>query len=62
MFPDLEFSQIQIKLTASTTPTARPTFEDVETDEEVVVIDGLGRVANDLVNPLMQSDDPSTSP
>ena len=30
----------------------------METDEEVVVTDELGGVANDLVNPLVQSNDP----
>ena len=62
MFPDLDFSQIQIKLMASTTPTARPTPEDVETNEEVVITDGPSKVANDPVNPSVESDNPSTGP
>ena len=62
MFPDLDFSQIQIKLTASMTPIAGPTLKDVETDEEVVVPYGPGRVADDPVNPSVQSDNPPTSP
>ena len=53
MFPDLDFSQIQIRLTASTTPTAKPIPEDVETDKEVEVIDGPGGVVDDPMNPLV---------
>ena len=47
---------------ASTTPTARPTPEDMETNEEVVVTNRVGKVANDPVNPSVQSDDPSIGP
>ena len=60
MFPDLHFSQIKIWLTAPTTPTAKPTLEDAETDKEVVVTDKLGRVADNSVNPLVQTDNPPT--
>lgn len=45
MFPDLDLSQIQIKLTTLMTP------KDMETDEELVVTDGLGGVADDPLNP-----------
>ena len=58
MFPDLDFSQIQINVNAQTTSTVDPILEDVETDEELVVTDGPGVVADDPVNPLVQSDDP----
>jgi len=51
IFLDLDFSQIQIKLTILTTSVVKPTPDDVETDEEVLVIDGPGGVANDPVNP-----------
>nr|POF23438.1 hypothetical protein CFP56_07350 [Quercus suber] len=49
-------------LTALTTPAVELTLEDVETNEEVVVTDGPGRVIDDPVNPLVQSDDPPISP
>ena len=58
MFPDLNFSQIQIRLNTSMTPTANPIPEDVETNEELVVTDGPSVVANDPMNPLVQSHDP----
>ena len=58
MFPDLNFSQIQIRLNTSMTPTANPTPEDVETNEELVVTNGPSVVANDPMNPLVQSHDP----
>ena len=51
IFLDLDFSQIQIKLTILTTSVVKPTPDDVETDEEVLVIDGPSGVANDPVNP-----------
>lgn len=62
MFPDLDFSQIQIRLTALTTPAAETIPNDVETDEEVVVIDEPGDVAEDPVNPQEQTDNLSTDP
>ena len=40
------------------TPAANPTPEDVETNEELVVIDRPSVVANDPMNPLVQSHDP----
>ena len=62
MFLDIDFLQIQIKLTALTTPTAEPTLEEVETDEEVVVTDKPGGVADNPVNPSVQNDYPPTGP
>nr|POE91909.1 hypothetical protein CFP56_28022 [Quercus suber] len=49
MFSDLDFSQIQIKLTTPTTPTAEPTLDNVETDEEVLVINGPGGWSTALI-------------
>ena len=40
------------------TSAVDPILEDVETDEELVVTDRPGVVADDPVNPLVQSDDP----
>ena len=51
MFPDLDFSQIQIKLNAPTTPAAEPTLDNVEIDEKVLVTNRPGDVANNPVNP-----------
>ena len=45
------FSQIQIKLTTLTTSIAQPTPDDVKTDEKMLVTDGPGGVANNLVYP-----------
>ena len=58
MFPDLNFSQIQIRLNTPMTLAADPTLEDVETNEELVVTDGPSVVANDPMNPSVQSHDP----
>ena len=58
MFPDLNFSQIQIRLNTPMTLAAHPTLEDVETNEELVVTDGPSVVANDPMNPSVQSHDP----
>ena len=58
MFPDLNFSQIQIRLNTPMTPAADPTPEDVETNEELVVTDGPSGVANDPMNPSVQSHNP----
>ena len=58
MFPDLNFSQIQIRLNTPMTLAADPTLEDVETNEELVVTDGSSVVANDPMNPSVQSHDP----
>lgn len=62
MFLDLDFSQIQIRLTALTTPAAETIPNDVETNEEVVVIDEPGDVAEDPVNPQEQTDNLPTDP
>ena len=62
MFPDLDFSQIQIKLTALMTPVADPIPKDVETNEELVVIDKPSEVADDPLNPLVQNDNPPAGP
>nr|POE57617.1 hypothetical protein CFP56_39371 [Quercus suber] len=51
-----------IRLTALTTSTAKLTLEDVETDEEVVVTDGPGEVADNPMNPLVQTDNSPASP
>ena len=58
MFPDLNFSQIQIRLNTPMTLAADPTLEDVETNEELVVTDRPSVVANDPMNPSVQSHDP----
>ena len=51
MFPDLDFSQIQIKLSAPMTPAAEPTPDDAKIDDEVLVTDGPSDVADDPMNP-----------
>nr|POE57165.1 hypothetical protein CFP56_34128 [Quercus suber] len=58
MFPNLDFSFIQIKLSAPMTFAAKPILNDEETDEEVLVTDTPGGVADDLVNPQEQTDNP----
>ena len=58
MFPNLDFSQIQINVNAPTTLAVDPTPEDVETDEKLVVTDTPNTMADNLVNPLVQSDNP----
>ena len=40
------------------TPATNPTPEDVETNEELVVIDRPSVVANDPMNPSVQSHNP----
>ena len=62
MFPNLDFSQIQIKLTTLMTPVADLIPKDVETNEELVVTDEPSEVANDPLNPLVQNDNPPASP
>lgn len=62
MFPKLDFSQIQIKVTTLTTLVAEPILEDVETDEDLVVTDGPGGVADNPMNPSVQNNDPPASP
>lgn len=51
LFPNLDFSSIQIKLSAPTTPSAEPRPNKKEIEEEVLVIDGYGGVADDPMNP-----------
>ena len=58
MFLDLDFSQIQIKLTASMTPATKLTPDDIKTDEEVLVTDRPGGVVDDPVYPLEQTSNP----
>ena len=58
MFPDLNFSQIQFRLNTPMTPATDPTLEDVETNEELVVTDGPSVVANNPMNPSVQSHNP----
>ena len=62
MFPDLDFSQIQIKLTALMTLVTDPIPKDVETNEELVVTDEPSEVADDPLNPLVQNDNPPVGP
>ena len=62
MFPNLNFSQIQIKLIALTTPATEPTPDDVETDEEVLVTDEPGGAADDPMDPQEQIDNPPANP
>ena len=47
MFPDLDFSQIYIRLNALMTPTMEPIPDDVEINDEVLETDRLGGVADD---------------
>ena len=58
MFSDLDFSSIQIKLSASMTSTTEPFPDDEESEEEVVVTDEPGGVADDPMNPQEQTDNP----
>jgi len=51
LLPNLDFSPTQIKLSAPTTPAAKPIPDDKETEEEVLMNDRLGGVADDPVNP-----------
>lgn len=45
MFANLDFYQIQIKLSATTTFAAKPIPDDKETDDEVLVTNGpIGEV------------------
>ena len=53
MFPDLDYSQIQINVNARTTLAADLTPEDMEIDEELVVTNGPDMVADDPVNPFV---------
>lgn len=58
LFPDLDFSSIQMKLSAPTTPSAEPPPNEKEIEEEVLVTDGYGGVADDPVNPQEQIGNP----
>ena len=62
MFTDLDFSQMQIKLTAPMTPAIEPTPDDVETNEEVLVIDEPSGVTDEPVDPQEQTNNPITDP
>lgn len=62
MFPNLNFSQIQIKLIALTTPATEPTPDDVETDEEVLVTDEPSGAGDDPMDPQEQIDNPPANP
>ena len=62
MFPDLNFSQIQIKLTTLMTHVADPIPKDVETNEELVVTDESSEVADDPLNLLVQNENPPAGP
>ena len=55
MFLDLDFSQIQIRLIASTTLAAKPIPDDTETNDEVLVTDGPGGVADNPKEPDRQT-------
>nr|POF22774.1 hypothetical protein CFP56_09751 [Quercus suber] len=54
--------EYQIKLTVLTTLATKPTPNDVETDEEVLVTEELGGVAEDPMDPQEQTDNPSANP
>ena len=47
----MDFSLIQIKLSALMTPVAKPIPNDEEIEEEVLVNDGPDGVADNPVNP-----------
>lgn len=62
LFPDLDFSQIQIKLNAPTTPTTQPVPNDGEIDDEVLVTDGPTGVPNEPKDPNEQPTDTPADP
>ena len=62
MFLDLDFSQIQIRLIASTTLAAKPIPDDTETNDEVLVTDGPGGVADNPKEPDRQTIFPPADP
>ena len=62
MFLDLDFSQIQIRLNASTTLAAKPIPDDTETNDEVLVTDGPGGVADNPKEPDRQTTFPPANP
>ena len=62
MFPNLDFSQIQIKLNALTTLAAEPIPDNTEIDDKVLVTDGPGGVANNPKKPDGQTTIPPANP
>ena len=58
-FLDLDFSQIQIKVTASTTPAVEPNLDDADTNDEVLVTDEPTDEVND---PKGSNDQPTNTP
>lgn len=62
MFPNLGFSQIQIKLIALSTPAVEPIPNDVEIDKEVVVTDWPSGATDDPMNPQEQTNNPPSDP
>nr|POF19162.1 hypothetical protein CFP56_53467 [Quercus suber] len=56
------FDEMKIMLTAPTTPATELTHDDMETDEEVLVTNGPGGVANDPMDPPKQTDNPPANP
>lgn len=62
MFPNFDFIQIQIKLNAPTTSAAKPIPNDMETDDEVLVINEPGDVADDLKEPKGKTTNPFANP
>nr|POE98162.1 hypothetical protein CFP56_57406 [Quercus suber] len=61
-FPDVDFSSIQIKLSAPITPAVEPIPNNEETEEEVLVNNRPGGVADDPMNPQEQTDNPLVDP
>ena len=58
LFPNLDFSQIQIRLNTSTTPATEPIPDNMETDDEVLVTNGLGYAADNLKEPKGHTTNP----
>ena len=58
-FLDLDFSQIQVKVTALTTPAVEPNLDDADTNDEVLVTDEPTDEVND---PKGSNDQPTNTP
>nr|POE62236.1 hypothetical protein CFP56_71360 [Quercus suber] len=58
MFPSLDFSQIQIKVTTLTTLTAEPNLDDADIDDEVLV---TNRPTTEADNPKGSNDQPTNT-
>ena len=59
MFPDFDFSRIQIKLSAMTTFATEPVPDDKETNNKVLVTDGP---ISDVNNPKDPNNQPTDTP